>query len=90
MTLLASMLLAASQLFSPGRTAVGCNYWASHAGVRMWRDWNPAQVERDFDLMVSHGIEVVRVFPLWPDFQPLTTTAPLPAGSRAIFRTMGR
>ena len=73
MTLLASMLLAASQLFSPGRTAVGCNYWASNAGIRMWRDWNPAQVERDFDLMASHGIEVVRVFPLWPDFQPLTT-----------------
>ena len=73
MTLLATLFLAASTALSPGRTAVGCNYWASHAGVRMWRDWRPEQVERDFDLMASHGIEVVRVFPLWPDFQPLTT-----------------
>ena len=72
MTLVATLFLAASTAFSPGRTAVGCNYWASHAGIRMWRDWRPAQVERDFGLMASHGIGVVRVFPLWPDFQPLT------------------
>lgn len=25
----------------------GCNYWASHAGLRMWRDWDGAQVEKD-------------------------------------------
>jgi len=55
-----------------GRLAVGCNYWASHAGVYMWRNWNPAQVEKDFDLMAAQGMTVLRVFPLWPDFQPLT------------------
>ena len=73
MTILATIFLAASTAFAPGRIATGCNYWASHAGIRMWRDWRPAQVERDFDLMAAHGISVVRVFPLWPDFQPLTT-----------------
>ena len=26
----------ASSFFEPGRIAVGCNYWASHAGVYMW------------------------------------------------------
>jgi hypothetical protein len=73
MTILATIFLAASTAFAPGRIATGCNYWASHAGIHMWRDWSPAQVARDFDLMVSHGIGVARVFPLWPDFQPLTT-----------------
>ena len=61
----------ASPFFEPGRIAVGCNYWASHAGVCMWRNWNPAQVEKDLDLMAAHGMTVLRVFPLWPDFQPL-------------------
>lgn len=51
---------------------VGCNYWASHAGVYMWRDWRPEQVEKDLDRLSSYGMTVLRVFPLWPDFQPLT------------------
>ena len=51
---------------------VGCNYWASHAGVYMWRDWRPQQIEKDLDRMASCGMTVLRVFPLWPDFQPLT------------------
>ena len=51
---------------------LGCNYWASHAGVRMWSDWRPQEVEKDLDAMAAHGMKVLRVFPLWPDFQPLT------------------
>ena len=62
----------ASSFFESGKIAVGCNYWASHAGVYMWRNWNPAQVEKDLDLMAAHGMTVLRVFPLCPDFQPLT------------------
>ena len=61
----------ASSFFEPGKIAVGCNYWASHAGMHMWRDWNAAQVEKDLDLLAAQGITVIRVFPLWPDFQPL-------------------
>ena len=57
---------------SPGGLALGCNYWASHAGMYMWRRWDGAQVERDFDLLAAHGMKLLRVFPLWPDFQPLT------------------
>ena len=30
---------------------VGANYWASNAGTFMWRDWDPAAVERDFRLL---------------------------------------
>lgn len=51
---------------------LGCNYWASHAGVYMWRDWRPETVAADLDRLAAHGMTVLRVFPLWPDFQPLT------------------
>lgn len=50
----------------------GCNYWASHAGILMWRNWDADAVERDLQLLAGHGMTVLRVFPLWPDFQPLT------------------
>ena len=52
--------------------AVGCNYWASHAGMMMWRRWDAARVAADFDALAANGLSVLRVFPLWPDFQPLT------------------
>lgn len=61
-----------SQTFLDGGFHVGCNYWASHAGMYMWREWRPQQVEDDFDKLAAHGMDVLRVFPLWPDFQPLT------------------
>jgi hypothetical protein len=50
---------------------VGCNYWASHAGTNMWADWRPDVVERDLRMLAEQGLEVLRVFPLWPDFQPI-------------------
>ncbi len=54
-----------------GEFTLGCNYWASHAGTAMWRDWRPEVVAKDFGALASHGLKVLRVFPLWPDFQPL-------------------
>ena len=64
--------VAASALFGDGRFRVGCNYWASHAGMMMWRSWNAAQVEKDLAALRANGIRALRVFPLWPDFQPIT------------------
>lgn len=55
-----------------GKFSVGCNYWASHAGTNMWKDWNPEVVEADFARLASHNVHLLRVFPLWPDFQPIT------------------
>ena len=55
-----------------GTFTLGCNYWASHAGTRMWRDWRPAVVERDLAALAAAGLTTLRVFPLWSDFQPVT------------------
>lgn len=60
------------KLFESGRFFTGCNYWASHAGTNMWRDWQPEIIEADFSRLAENGLHVVRMFPRWDDFQPLT------------------
>ncbi|MGQ7885471.1 glycoside hydrolase 5 family protein [Paenibacillus sp. WC2504] len=55
----------------PSTFFVGCNYWASHAGTAMWSNWQPEQIDLDLKRLSEAGIEVIRVFPLWPDFQPI-------------------
>ena len=50
---------------------VGCNYWASHAGTEMWRRWDAKVVEDDFAALERQGLTLVRVFPIWRDFQPI-------------------
>ena len=52
---------------------VGCNYWASHAGTNMWHIWDEEVVAADFARIAAQGLTVLRVFPLWPDFQPIKT-----------------
>lgn len=60
---------------SAGEFTVGCNYWASHAGTRMWSDWREDVVDEDLRKLSAAGLRTLRVFPLWPDFQPLTVMA---------------
>ena len=50
---------------------IGCNYLASNAGTEMWKEWDPRVVEEDFNLLSQHNIHMLRVFPIWPDFQPI-------------------
>jgi len=59
-------------LLSPGSFLLGCNYWASHAGLHMWDDWRLTVVEADLQQLSQSGLQVLRVFPLWPVFQPIT------------------
>ncbi len=66
--------LTSATLTTPGTFVIGCNYWASHAGTNMWRDWQPAVVEQDFQRLAAAGMQLLRVFPLWPDFQPITAS----------------
>lgn len=60
-----------TKFFSEGKFYAGCNYWASHAGMFMWSDWRPEVVAADFEQMKEFGLKVLRVFPLWNDFQPI-------------------
>jgi len=50
---------------------LGCNYWASNAGTEMWTNWDEGAVVKDFETLSKHGIEYLRVFPNWRDFQPV-------------------
>lgn len=50
---------------------VGCNYWASNAGCHMWREWDEKTVRADMKRMAEAGMNCLRVFPNWADFQPV-------------------
>ncbi|MBR6737475.1 MAG: cellulase family glycosylhydrolase [Clostridia bacterium] len=49
----------------------GVNYWASNAGMHTFKDFNESVIDKDFEFLKSYGVNTVRVFPLWPDFQPV-------------------
>ncbi|MBF0246315.1 MAG: beta-mannanase, partial [Planctomycetes bacterium] len=51
---------------------LGVNYWDSHAAIGLWKDWREEVLQKDFTILAAHGAKVLRVFPLWDDFQPLT------------------
>lgn len=51
---------------------VGCNYWASNAGCNMWHHWDEETVREDLRLLAADGMNCLRVFPIWSDFQPVT------------------
>lgn len=70
--------------FESGMFAAGCNYWASHAGTHMWRDWSPETVAADLKLLGENHLKTLRVFPLWPDFQPLNRLCRNP-GNKVLY-----
>ena len=59
-------------LLEPGAFVLGCNYWASNAGLYMYQDWKPEVVEEDFRKMAEINMQMIRIFPLWSDFQPIS------------------
>lgn len=59
-------------LLEPGAFIIGCNYWASHSGLYMFQDWRPEVIEEDFKKMAEIKLQMVRIFPLWSDFQPIS------------------
>ena len=61
-----------TEIFDDGGFFVGCNYWAKNAGMYMWSQWRPDVIEKELAELAKNGVEVMRVFPLWSDFQPLT------------------
>ena len=53
-----------------GDFLLGCNYWPRQTGPRMWRDFEPAQIAAELDLLREGGLDTIRAFCFWPDFMP--------------------
>ncbi|MBC8039087.1 MAG: cellulase family glycosylhydrolase [Opitutaceae bacterium] len=55
------------RLFFP----VGANYWPSSCGVEMWIAWPEVEIAADLDLVVALGLNSIRFFTRWQDFEPV-------------------
>lgn len=49
----------------------GINYWSCTEAINMWENFSIEEIEKDFEALRAYGITHLRVFPLWPVFQPL-------------------
>ena len=54
-----------------GKLELGANYWSSYNATKMWREWHPEEIEKDFVTLKEYGMTTLRVFPTWSDFQPI-------------------
>src|SRR5690606_32685896 len=60
---------------APGEPFVlGVNYWPRRKAMWWWRGFDDAEVDEELALVASLGLELVRVFLLWDDFQPAPDT----------------
>ncbi|MFE4721988.1 glycosyl hydrolase, partial [Streptomyces sp. NPDC056728] len=48
----------------------GANYTPSQGWFHHWLDFDLDAVRADLDAIAALGLDHVRVFPLWPVFQP--------------------
>ncbi len=63
-----------SDLREPGEAfRLGVNYWPARTAMAWWRDHDAGEVARDFAAIVGAGLDSVRVFLTWEDFQPAPT-----------------
>jgi len=49
---------------------VGVNYWPASCGVQMWQVWPQDEIARDLDLLAALGLNAIRFFLRWQDFEP--------------------
>jgi endo-1,4-beta-mannosidase len=52
------------------RFVLGVNYWPRRKAMYWWSDFDRGEVEEEFELIASLGLNVVRLFLLWDDWQP--------------------
>jgi endo-1,4-beta-mannosidase len=76
------------------RFRLGVNYWPARTAMSWWSQFDPSEVATDFARIAACGLDCVRVFLTWEDFQPaadrvdqtlldrLVEVADLAAGSR--------
>lgn len=49
---------------------VGVNYWPASCGVEMWAHWPVAEIQHDLDVLAPLGLNCIRFFLRWEDFEP--------------------
>jgi endo-1,4-beta-mannosidase len=49
---------------------LGVNYWPRKKAMYWWNDFDAGEVREEFAIIKSIGMNVVRIFLLWDDFQP--------------------
>ncbi|MBN1937874.1 MAG: cellulase family glycosylhydrolase [Anaerolineae bacterium] len=48
----------------------GVNYWPGSCGVEMWPRWPEAEIQHDLDVIKALGLNSIRFFLRWQDFEP--------------------
>jgi endo-1,4-beta-mannosidase len=56
------------------RFLTGVNYWPRHKAMYWWSDFDASEVADEFDVIASLGMDVVRIFLLWDDWQETPDT----------------
>src|SRR5436309_16130782 len=49
---------------------LGVNYWPRKKAMYWWKDFDRAEVEREFAEIAALKLRVARIFLFWEDFQP--------------------
>ena len=52
------------------RFSLGVNYWPRRSAMAMWRRFDAGEIREDFTRIAGLGLDTVRFFLRWDDFQP--------------------
>lgn len=58
----------------PAPFQTGVNYWPRRKAMYWWSAFDSGEVAEEFDLIADLGMDVVRIFLLWDDWQPSPET----------------
>ena len=53
---------------------LGVNYWPRRKAMYWWNNFDIGEVREEFRVIHEIGLNVVRIFLLWDDFQPEPTS----------------
>ncbi len=56
------------------RFTLGVNYWPRRKAMYWWNNFDAGEVREEFSIIREIGLNVVRMFLLWDDFQPEPTS----------------
>jgi endo-1,4-beta-mannosidase len=56
------------------RFSLGINYWPRRSAMGMWRHFDAGEIREDFGRIAGLGLDTVRFFLRWDDFQPQPDT----------------